>query len=300
MKLIFFQTPLLLGLLFSSCTPFKQSPILLKVGDKTWTTKQFSKEIEDSLSGFKTSLKDEKEIKKRVSEELILKTLIENWIKKNKIKTLEPKTFKNFKEFPLFYSSKRKKLKRKFIEQNLYDTFLNSLYTSSRKISKKEKLLFYKKNKKMFFKPSACKLKQILTPTKGLAKLLRRRLLKGESFEKLAKLYSEGPEKKVGGGLGWVANGTFEVFDKACNLSKNSLSPVWESPYGFHILKVGQKREGSYEFFSKAERKIVKLIEEEQRRERFEEWLKKEIQETTVFINEKLLDQIHIRYRKTL
>jgi peptidyl-prolyl cis-trans isomerase SurA len=74
---------------------------------------------------------------------------------------------------------------------------------------------------------------------------LRKRILGGESFEKLAKSHSDdkGSAQK-GGDLGWFKPGTMvPEFDKAIKLLEpGDLSDIVETPFGYHIIKLLQRR----------------------------------------------------------
>ena len=74
---------------------------------------------------------------------------------------------------------------------------------------------------------------------------LRDRILSGESFSRLAGIYSEDPGSKVQGGL-LPEFGRSEMvpeFERAAYmLKKDSVSEVIETKYGFHILKLVDKR----------------------------------------------------------
>lgn len=80
---------------------------------------------------------------------------------------------------------------------------------------------------------------------KARVEALRERIEKGESFASMAALYSEDPgSRRRGGELGFGARGEwaseFESF--AFSLPENELSPVFETPFGFHILEVLEKK----------------------------------------------------------
>jgi peptidyl-prolyl cis-trans isomerase SurA len=74
---------------------------------------------------------------------------------------------------------------------------------------------------------------------------LRARIEKGENFSALAGLYSEDPgSARKGGDLGFAQRGewTPEFEAMAGSLKVGELSPVFETPFGFHILEVLEKR----------------------------------------------------------
>lgn len=71
------------------------------------------------------------------------------------------------------------------------------------------------------------------------------RLKKGESFATLAKLDSDDPGSKAKGGeLGFLSHGqTVPQFDSVLwSLKPGQVSPPFESPFGFHIVQVEERR----------------------------------------------------------
>ncbi len=79
---------------------------------------------------------------------------------------------------------------------------------------------------------------------------IRERIIKGEiSFSVAAEFYSCDPGTKGNGGnFGWVSRGDFvPEFDAvAFNIPINTISEVFESPYGFHITKIEKRRGEEY------------------------------------------------------
>lgn len=75
---------------------------------------------------------------------------------------------------------------------------------------------------------------------------LRERILKGEDFSTLAILYSQDKESaKQGGELGFVNRGDLvPEFESAAFRLKNNteISPVVESPFGYHIIQLIERR----------------------------------------------------------
>jgi peptidyl-prolyl cis-trans isomerase SurA len=67
----------------------------------------------------------------------------------------------------------------------------------------------------------------------------------GENFDDLAKKYSQDPESaKRGGDLGFARRGTFvpEFESAAFSLKKDEISDVIETDFGFHFLKLEERR----------------------------------------------------------
>ncbi|MDR2679031.1 MAG: peptidylprolyl isomerase [Zoogloeaceae bacterium] len=73
---------------------------------------------------------------------------------------------------------------------------------------------------------------------------LRERLKHGEDFGELARLYSQDGSAANGGDLGWVNPGDFvPEFERAMDvLQEGEISPVVQSPFGFHIIRVEGRR----------------------------------------------------------
>ena len=74
---------------------------------------------------------------------------------------------------------------------------------------------------------------------------LRERILKGEKFSMLAKLYSQDPgSASKGGELGFFGRGDMvkEFEAAAFALKPGEVSPIVETQYGFHILQLIERR----------------------------------------------------------
>jgi peptidyl-prolyl cis-trans isomerase D len=82
-------------------------------------------------------------------------------------------------------------------------------------------------------------------PVRQKAELIRERLVKGEDFASVARETSQGPSAILGGDLGCLGAGygvgSDELKKAAESLKPGELSPVIESPRGYHVLKVNGK-----------------------------------------------------------
>jgi len=94
-----------------------------------------------------------------------------------------------------------------------------------------------------------------------------KRIKAGEDFATLAKQYSTDPgSKENGGDLGWFGKGRMvpEFEQAALALQPGQVSDIVESPFGFHIIKVDERRSGDPQEAAEAvaEEKGKKLIED--------------------------------------
>lgn len=77
---------------------------------------------------------------------------------------------------------------------------------------------------------------------------IRERALAGESFEELAKEYSQGPSAKYGGNLGFAQRGAMapQYEANAFKLKANEISKPFETSFGIHIVQLIERRGNEY------------------------------------------------------
>lgn len=74
---------------------------------------------------------------------------------------------------------------------------------------------------------------------------IRQRILNGESFEELAKLYSQDPASaKKGGDLGMISRGDFvtEYETAAFTLNDGDISDIVQTQFGYHVIQMIERR----------------------------------------------------------
>jgi peptidyl-prolyl cis-trans isomerase SurA len=126
----------------------------------------------------------------------------------------------------------------------------------------------------ILIKPSA-----VVSDTDARSRIqhLRNRVMSGENFAQLAKSNSDDTASAVeGGSLGWTTPGQMapEFEDAMNNTPTGEISPAFSSPFGWHILKVDDRRkyDGTLEFRKNKAREIItkRKMEEE-----LELWLRR-------------------------
>ena len=87
-------------------------------------------------------------------------------------------------------------------------------------------------------------------------------LRNGADFAESAKQYSDGPSRIKGGDVGWVHHGqkykTFEITAYALKIGE--ISDIIETPLGYHILTVIEKKPTLRVAFEKAEKPLKKYL----------------------------------------
>jgi len=104
---------------------------------------------------------------------------------------------------------------------------------------------------------------------------VQEKLKKGEDFAAVAKESSEGPSKSKGGDLGFFQRGqmdpTFE--ETAFALEPGKVSDVVETRFGYHIIKVDEKKPETTLAFSDEKDKIEQFLKQQKTREKIEGYL---------------------------
>ncbi|MCL7489060.1 MAG: peptidylprolyl isomerase [Desulfobulbaceae bacterium] len=96
---------------------------------------------------------------------------------------------------------------------------------------------------------------------------IRNQLENGKDFARLAEEYSDClRSKNDGGNLGYIKRGFMpEEFDRvAFTIEKNTISEVFASPFGYHLLEVLEWEPAGYLLYEDARQFIIKYIESKQ------------------------------------
>ncbi len=77
---------------------------------------------------------------------------------------------------------------------------------------------------------------------------IRARIIAGESFEAMAKEYSQGPSAKYGGNLGFAQRGVMapEYEASSLKLKPGEISSPFETQFGLHIVQLIERRGNEY------------------------------------------------------
>lgn len=149
----------------------------------------------------------------------------------------------------------RQEWREAFVEQNLAQEMQQEVAGKISEVTPKDVEQFYRRVPKDSLPviPTQYQYSQIvLYPNTERAKLavrerlleLRQRILDGEKFSLLATLYSEDPGSAMRGGeLGMASKSIFwpAFSDAAMSLKEGQVSPIVETPDGFHLIQLIKK-----------------------------------------------------------
>jgi peptidyl-prolyl cis-trans isomerase C len=177
-------------------------------------------------------------------------------------------------------------LQRKLIEQEVLLRLA---------VSHEEIVQYFSAHRKDFSKPEEVRVRQIVTRTQEEAERLRRDILKGASFEELARQHSLGPEASEGGDLGYFPRGRMPPsIDEVCfQLVPSRCSQVVASSYGFHLFKLVNKRPARDLTLEEATDEIERKLLEQKGKEAEQEYLQHLHANAKIERNLNLLDRIH-------
>lgn len=115
-----------------------------------------------------------------------------------------------------------------------------------------------------------------LDPHRALADEILAKLNAGDSFESMARVYSEGKEAKEGGDWGWIGKDVLrkELNEVAFTLKPGEHSPLIETTEGYYILQVDDVKPAHAKPMSEVRDQIEKLLLQQQRTKMQEDWVK--------------------------
>jgi peptidyl-prolyl cis-trans isomerase C len=120
-------------------------------------------------------------------------------------------------------------------------------------------------------------LRHILVQTEGEAKEIQARLAKNESFEELAKKLSRDTNSAPkGGDLGFLGREQMlpDFARAAFALKANEVSDVVKTPFGFHLIKLIERKKGQPLTFDQVKGQLQRRLTDERQGQRFQAWMK--------------------------
>lgn len=162
-------------------------------------------------------------------------------------------------------------------------------------ISREEVEKYYQEHPGEFRKPEEVRVRQIVTTTEEEAADLRKQILRGASFEDLARRHSVGPEASEGGDLGYFPRGRMPpAIEEACfKLYSSHVSRVVASPYGYHLFKLVDRRPARELTLQDAWQEIVRKLTIEKTREAEDYYIRSLRENARIERDLALLDRIH-------
>jgi parvulin-like peptidyl-prolyl isomerase len=152
---------------------------------------------------------------------------------------------------------------------------------------------YFEEHKAQYGTPARVQIRQIVVAEKPKAEGLRGEVEKGADFAELARANSIGPEASDGGALPPFAKGELpEAFDRAFELEPGRVSPVIESPYGFHLFLVVAKLPAHEATFDEVREKIELELSEQQLTDLRREWVRSLRKSAEIKVNDRVMESL--------
>lgn len=162
--------------------------------------------------------------------------------------------------------------------------FINKEFRTNVKVSDEDVVSYYKQNQDKFSGPAVYRIRIISFLLSGQdkgkdaekkAKDILAMAQKGADFAKLALAYSDGPNVKDGGDLGYISPGEMDaaVEKAAGGLNIGEISDVIKTPAGFHIIQLIDRRKAEPKPIAAVLDEIKNIIFQKIIDERYKLWL---------------------------
>ncbi|MHC2994344.1 MAG: peptidylprolyl isomerase [Candidatus Atribacteria bacterium] len=180
---------------------------------------------------------------------------------------------------------------KKITEQILVQTLIEREILDKVKVSDEEIAEYYEENKNDFIEKEQVHLFNILVETEEEAQDILEQLKAGGDFSEIAKEKSIGPSAAQGGDLGYLTKGTIvsEIEDVIFALEVGEISDVIQTEFGFHILKLLDKKPEIIKPIEEVKEDIVQTLLPIKQKEAFENLLEELKSKSEIEINEELL-----------
>jgi len=143
-------------------------------------------------------------------------------------------------------------------------------------ITEEEMKAYFDEHKDEFAQEQQVHARHILVDDENLAREIYEKLKKGEDFAELAKQYStDTATKDNGGDLGFFGKGEMvEEFEKvAFSLKVGEISSPVKTEYGYHIIKVEEKKEAQEPNYENSKEKIKDILFDQKFQEEYYSWI---------------------------
>jgi len=270
--------------------------VVAKVNDKAITTEELNFFLDRVLARLKARNQGQEVPLDRVAE--IRKDLIDRLITQEVLfqKAQEEKIVVSEEELNQALASIQQqgtdiapeKLKPLVMKNMIVDKLVQDNVISKVSVNDQEAEAFYKSKEDQFKHPEQIKASHILIrvepndsqekkeEAKKKMAAIRDEAKAGKDFTELAKQYSEEPgAKETGGDLGYFGRGVMvPSFEEAAfGLKVGEISDIVETQFGYHIIKLTDKRDSGVTPFSEVKDDIKANLRQERIREAVKAWI---------------------------
>jgi len=171
--------------------------------------------------------------------------------------------------------------------------FINDKVNNAVQISDDELKKYYDEHSEEFMLPERWRASHILLSTRQEAEGIIAKLREGEPFDQLARESSTDATSKQGGDVGYFSKGQLiPEFEETCfSLEVGEMSDVVETQFGYHIIKLTERKSPELQEFDDISDLIKKELDRERKKEVFEEIMSDLREKADIVINEELIEE---------
>jgi len=182
---------------------------------------------------------------------------------------------------------------REELRQNLVmEKLLREVVYARVVVAEEEVAAYYEEHRADFDRPEQVRARQIMVTDEAQGKQVLGLLRQGEDFTEVARQYSQSPDARQGGDLGFFGRGQMPgEFDAVVfDLPVGRLSKLVKSDYGYHIFLVEEIRPAARLSQKEAEREIRRVLEAGKQEEAYQNWLQELRSRASIEVNWDQLD----------
>jgi len=171
---------------------------------------------------------------------------------------------------------------KKDIESNLK---MKKLLEPEITITEEEMKAYFDENKETFDVKEQVKASHILVDSEETAQEVRNKLLVAEDFAEMAKEYStDTSNSELGGELGFFSRGDMvaEFENAAFALEIGKISEPIKTEYGYHIIKVEEKKAAKAATYEESKAEIKEILFNEKLPTAYDTWLQDKYEEYAI------------------
>ncbi len=271
-----------------SASSHQDPDVVLRVNGRKVTIEQYRAALKRLLPEGTTNIGPEelKALKRNLIEQLIEEELILREAERLGIKVSDSEVRAEVRTIKRGYAKKafndaivarygnmekwRDEIRKKLLIRKVVDRVINSRI----KGSEEEAKAYYEENIDDYVVPEQVRARMILVKTEDEAREVLKRLKK-EDFAKVAREVSISPEAQNGGDLGFFSRGEMpkEFEDVVFKLKKGQISGIVQTPYGYHIFKVEERKKGRKLRFEDVKERIMEKLKREKADMEFRKWM---------------------------
>lgn len=278
----------LMTMFFHGQTLAKDSDVVAKIGEKKITVADFERILGYVDTDRQKLFEQNPQLKETLLNQIVQSTVISDLARK--------KGFDNRTDV---------KEQLKIVTDNfLANEYLKREIANKITVSESEMKSYYEAHKDEFKIPEMVKASHILVrmdassseddrkKAREKAENILKKIKSGENFAKLASEMSEDPGSKTkGGDLGFFPRGRMiKPFEEiAFSMKPGETSDLVETQFGYHIIKVEEKKEASVETFNAAKERINQKLSQDQIKTKVAEFIETTMKDAAVEMHPEIL-----------